>query len=54
MTDIVQSRSSLSEMNTAFERLQDSVSKEDARSFSITALKDVWEAAKDVERNLEK
>jgi len=37
----------------AFERLKDSVSKDDARSFASTTMEDVWTAAKAIERQLE-
>ncbi len=37
----------------AFERLRDSVSKDDARSFTLTTMEDVWIATRDVERQLQ-
>lgn len=37
----------------AFERLKDSVSKDDARSFASTTMEDVWIAARAIERQLE-
>lgn len=39
--------------NTAFERLKEIVSKDDARSFNSTRLEDVWTTARDVQRHLE-
>lgn len=39
--------------NVAFERLKETVSKDDARSFASTTMEDVWAAAKDIERQLE-
>ena len=40
--------------NTAFERLKDSVTRDDARSFSSSTIKDVWDSIKDIEKELEK
>lgn len=39
--------------NTAFERLREIVSKDDARSFNSTRMEDVWTTARDIERHLE-
>lgn len=39
--------------NTAFERLNEIVSKDDARSFNSTRMEDVWTTARDIERHLE-
>lgn len=39
--------------STAFERLKEVVSKEDARSFNSTTMEDVWTSARDIERHLE-
>ena len=39
--------------NIAFERLQEVVSKDDARSFNATTMQDVWTATRDIERHLE-
>lgn len=38
--------------NTAFERLKEIVSKDDARSFNSTRMEDVWSTARDIERYL--
>lgn len=38
----------------AFERLRDSVSKDDARSFASTTMKDVWTTAKEIETQLQR
>ena len=38
---------------TAFERLKQIVSKDDARSFNSTTMEDVWTTARDIERHLE-
>lgn len=38
--------------NTAFERLKEVVSKDDARSFNSTRMEDVWTTARDIERYL--
>lgn len=38
---------------TAFERLKETVSKDDARSFNSTTMEDVWTTTKDIERYLE-
>ena len=37
----------------AFERLRDTVSKDDARAFASSKMEDVWATAKDIERQLE-
>lgn len=37
----------------AFERLKDLMSKDDARAIASTSMKDVWTAAKNIERQLE-
>ncbi len=39
--------------NTAFERLKEIVSKDDARFFNSTTMEDVWTTARDIERHLE-
>ncbi|KAL8722712.1 MAG: hypothetical protein Q9181_007432, partial [Wetmoreana brouardii] len=38
----------------AFERLRETVSKDDARAFASSKMEDVWAAAKDIERQLER
>lgn len=37
----------------ASQRLKDSVSKDDARNFTSTTMKDVWETARHIERQLQ-
>lgn len=39
--------------SSAFERLRDTVTKDEARTFSSTSMRDVWSTSKDVERYLE-
>ena len=39
--------------DTAFQRLKDMVSKDDARSFNSTSMEDVWSTAREIERHLE-
>jgi hypothetical protein len=38
-------------LNTAFKRLRDSVSTSDALSFQNTEIKDVWDAAEEIQRS---
>ena len=40
--------------DAAFERLRSSVSQDHARAFASTEMKDVWDAARDLERQLER
>ena len=42
------------EFQSAITALQDSVSKEDVRAFTITSYKDVWATARKIERDLER
>ena len=42
------------EFELAITALRDSVSKEDARAFTVTRYKDVWAAAREIERDLER
>lgn len=37
----------------AFQRLKNSVSKDDARNFTSTSMEDVWKAARQIERQLQ-
>ncbi|KAL9067367.1 MAG: hypothetical protein Q9157_006832 [Trypethelium eluteriae] len=46
------SRQAQTSINEAFERLQNSISKDDQRLFNSTKLKDVYETARDVENQL--
>ena len=39
--------------SAAFERLRDTVTKDEARTFASTSMKDVWSTAKETERYLE-
>ena len=39
--------------NVAFERLKGAISEEDARKFASTTMQDVWQAARDIEHQLE-
>lgn len=47
-----QNRQALASIQTAFETFQRTVTKDDARQFQSTELKDVWAAAKIVENRL--
>ena len=47
------SDTALATFGTAFERLNSSISRDDARLFQSTTVKDVWEAARGIECHLE-
>lgn len=46
------SSQALSKIEDSFRRFRDTVSKDDARQFENTELKHVWDAAKEVEKQL--